>query len=240
MKKLLLILGLVIILTGCTTSDAVKFKEHYESFNGVSTGYKDSDGNEIYHRTITIPKDNPIDIVSEDDIVNMVNNKETFIVYFGFATCPWCRTIAPYMIDNAKKLGISKIYYVNVRPDDTAESEIRDVFTKDDNGNIVLSHNGTDGYHTLLDKFSNVLTEWNLHGLSVAGTSYAGTLRIGAPQIISVKNGVATDSISGISSLQTDGYMDLNEDIINDMNDIFTNFFNKYLKVSNACTDTAC
>src|SRR5574344_1114661 len=217
MKKLLLILGLVIILTGCTTSDAVKFKEHYESFNGVSTGYKDSDGNEIYHRTITIPKDNPIDIVSEDDIVNMVNNKETFIVYFGFATCPWCRTIAPYMIDIANKMNIDKIYYVNVRPDDTSSSEIRDIFTKDENGELTLSHNGTDGYHKLLDQFSNVLTEWSLHGLSVSGTKYAGTLRIGAPQIILVKNGKAIDTTSGISDNQTDGYMELNDEIVNDM-----------------------
>lgn len=245
MKKILIVLSLVICLTGCSTnkvSDAKTFKDHYESFNGQSTGTKDSNGNDINYRSINIDENNPINIVSEDDIVNMVNNKDTFIVYFGFATCPWCRTVVPYMIDTANKMGIKKIYYVNVRPDDTSNSDIRDVFTKDDSGNIVLSHNGTDGYHQLLSLFSNVLPEWSLHGLSVAGTSYAGTLRIGAPQFIIVKDGKAVDSISGISDSQTDGYMDLTDDMINDMNNKFTDFFNEYLEKVSTCsnTDTNC
>ena len=58
-----------------------------------------------------------------------MDNNETFVVYFGFADCPWCRSVLPTLLDVADDLKIDKIYYVDVK-------EIRNKLDVDDEGNV--------------------------------------------------------------------------------------------------------
>ena len=85
MRKYLIYLLLIIslVLTGCTSKDAVTFKKDYESLNGKENA------NGKIHREVSIPKNNPIIISSAKEIVSMIENKETFYVYFGDSLCPW-------------------------------------------------------------------------------------------------------------------------------------------------------
>ena len=88
MKKIIILLvGIMSIFffAGCnssTTEDALKFKEEYESLNGQT---REKDGKEI--RTISIPDNNPMIYKEANDIVSLMDNKETFLVYFGFSDC---------------------------------------------------------------------------------------------------------------------------------------------------------
>ena len=139
MKKfltLLLIVTLVLTLTACTketkTSDAKQFKEEYESLNGEDNG----NGKKI--RTITISEDNPFVYASTDEIAKKMEDNESFIVYFGFAKCPWCRSMIEQLIKSAKDNNIDTIYYVDVL-------EIRDTYQIDDNGEVQLTKEGTEG-----------------------------------------------------------------------------------------------
>ena len=103
MKKIsILFLSLIVLitLTACDmvdkSSDAYRFKEEYESINGEENGH----GNK--NRSLEIPIDNPMIYASTDEIIEKMNNKESFVVYFGFASCPWCRSMVESLIQSAK------------------------------------------------------------------------------------------------------------------------------------------
>ena len=108
MKKKLLVLLLVICLIplfGCEKkkNDALKFKEEYESLNGTTT-YGDKTV-----RSVSIDSDNPFIYKETADIVSMIKKGDSFVVYFGFAKCPWCRSMIENLVAVSKELSIKKI-----------------------------------------------------------------------------------------------------------------------------------
>ena len=157
-KKILLSLFAVVLLLGATTGcgkkeekkneDAIKFKEEYESFNDKSNDYFD-------YRALSIDEDNPFIFATDEEIVKMIENKETFIVYFGDPQCPWCRSIIEQAIKSAKKNGIDKIYYVRFW-DGFHEEKIRDVYELDENNKPKLKQEGSKAYPKLLEYLDNV------------------------------------------------------------------------------------
>lgn len=63
-----------------------------------------------------VDKNNVYVFRSIDEIINILE-KGTGIVYLGFPECPWCQRYAKYLDEVAKDLGLSKIYYYNIRED---------------------------------------------------------------------------------------------------------------------------
>ena len=55
-----------------------------------------------------------------EEIAEKIEKKDSFIVYFGFAKCPWCRSVLETLIEVAKDQGLDTIYYVDVK-------DVRDV-----------------------------------------------------------------------------------------------------------------
>ena len=159
----------------------------------------------------------------------MIEKNKTFIVYFGANWCPWCRSILPTVIKEAKENKIDKIYYINVREGIDENNDIRDIYDIDDNGNIYLSHKGLKEYSKFLKHADGVLNEYSSHGVEVKGTKYAGTKRVGAPSFIIVKNGVVTKLEEGVGSKLTDPYMELTDEIIAETESIFDSFYKEYL-----------
>ena len=207
MKRIVLFFMILILLSGCgkeiSKTDAYIFKEEYETLNNRETNYGDT-----YYRALEIDEENPIIYKKASDILKMIDNKETFVVYFGFASCPWCRSVLGSLFDVSSDLGIDKIYYVDVK-------EIRDVMDFDDNGNIITTKEGTADYYQLLNKLDNVLADYTLTD-SEGNEIVAGEKRIYAPNIISVVDGVANGMTTGISDDQTDAYMELTDNMKND------------------------
>lgn len=207
MKKIIIFVTLVTLLTGCSLlktkeekTDAILFKEEYESLNGEKTSYSDD-----YYRTLEIDEDNPFVYKDAKDIIEMIDNKETFAVYFGFSSCPWCRSVIPNLVDVVKNLDIQTIYYVDVL-------EIRDTLKLDDNGEVVTSKEGSKDYYKLLDKLDNVLDKYTLTDESGNDVD-TNEKRIYAPNIVSVVQGIPTKMTTGISDLQTDAHMELTDEI---------------------------
>ena len=237
-NKILKLIGVGAILatlTGCGSSasnisvsrnDTASFKYDYESLNGTTN----SSGKEF--RSITVDENSHITIATLDQINQYMDDGKTFMVYFGFSACPWCRSMLPYFLKNANEMGVDNIYYVNVRSDNTENTDIRDIYSLDENKKVYLSHSGSDAYHTFIKRASSVLEDYS-HGdiKSLDGTEFEGAKRLGAPNIIIVNKGNATDMITGISDLQNDGYQELTDDIVNDMNKIDKEFINKYLSI---------
>lgn len=95
LKKILLTLSLI-VLTSCTSSkETVTYADmsDYEGLEGENSVFVASD---------------------VDDFLNRYENKETFIAYFGFSTCPWCNQIIQMLHDTAKKYD-TDIYYIDTR-----------------------------------------------------------------------------------------------------------------------------
>lgn len=199
MKKFIItfIIGIILVgsLTGCSSNkdnktDALKFKEEYEKLN------KKKNKDDEFYRTLKIKKSNNIVYKSAEEIVEMMDDKEDFVVYFGFASCPWCRSVVPQLLEVADDLGIYPIYYVDVE-------DIRDVMVVDEENVAVVSKQGTDAYYELLSRMDAILDDYTLTNED-GSERFTGEKRIYAPNIVSVLDGVAVKLTDGISDSQDD------------------------------------
>ena len=223
MKKkvfFILILFIGLFVTGCSTNnkDALKFKEEYEKINGDKTSYSDNK-----YRTLKIDKNNPYVYSSAKEILEKINNKETFYVYFGSSYCPWCRSVIEKSIESAQKNNIKKIYYVDMW--NGFHNEIlRDTYKLNDENKAEKEKDGTKEYYKLLEKFDNLLEDYTLttdDGEEVK----VGEKRIFAPDFIYVENGVAKRITSATSENQKDADAKLTKEILKDEEKSFDNFF---------------
>ncbi len=213
MKKVVygLLIGILVCgLVGCgktSTSpekktDAAQFKEEYESLNG-----EENSSNGKTYRSVSIPEENPFVYETAEGIVERMEKGESFLVYFGFKSCPWCRSILAPMLEVANDLSVEKIYYVDVK-------EIRDTITIDKEGNPVTTKEGSEGYNRLLELLEPVLEDYEV-SYGEGETQVVGK-RIYAPNVIAVLSGKPEKMTSGISEQETDPYMELSDEILED------------------------
>ena len=230
MKKIALIL-LTIILCFSTTAcfkktDAEKFKKEYESLNGR----ENSNGKTI--RSVSIPKENPFVYQTAEELVEKIDNKETFVVYFGFAECPWCRSMIEQLIKSAEDHNIKKIYYVDIQ-------NIRDEFELSDAEGPVQTSVGTKGYNKLLDKLDNVLEDYYILNENDEKVN-TKEKRIYAPNVVAVVNGKAEKLVEGLSAKLEDPYGELTDEMINESYESFNCIWECYQNDSNTCQKSAC
>lgn len=232
MKKILII-SLACVLAFTTTAcslfkktDAVKFKEEYESLNGV----KSKKTGKI-NRSVNISKDNVFVYKKASDIVDAINNKETFAVYFGFSECPWCRSVISTLSEVATDIGIDEIYYVNV-------SDIRDELEVK-NGKVVTKKQGDKSYMKLLKLLDNVLDDYTLTDDNDKEIS-TSEKRIYAPNVVSVVAGKAIKKDTGISDKQTNPYMKLTDKMEKETYNKFKCVLDCIVETNNTCTKEKC
>ena len=195
------------------TTDAKNFKSEYEELNDkeVKEGVK--------YRTLSIDENNPIKYITASDLITKMDNKESFVVYFGFNSCPWCRAIIEPLLKSASKNGVSTIYYVDIK-------NIRDKYELNDDNEAVKTTEGTEGYYQLLNKFNSVLSDYKpleyKTTKTVKGKKKTVTVkvdidekRIYAPNVVLVKNGKPIQLTTGISDDIEDPYKELTEEEIN-------------------------
>ncbi len=224
-KKLTVLLVLVcslFLVTGCgkkeeqlVNPDAAKFKEDYEKLNGETN----TNGKII--RSIKISDKNPFVYKTAEELVEAINNKESFVVYFGFNSCPWCRSMIETFINVLDEENVKEVYYVDIL-------NIRDTLEVNSKGKVVTKVEGSEGYMELIKLLDNVLSDYSLTD-SEGKAVETKEKRIYAPNVVIVKDGVAVGLESGISDLQNDSYMDLTQEIKDDMyNKLKTFFTNNY------------
>ena len=235
MKKImsiLLVITILISLTGCVLSSDVKdgerFKEEYEKENGK----KSKSGKE--NRTVLIDEDNPFVYTTAEEISKKMDNNETFIVYFGFSTCPWCRSVIEELIKCANDSDVDKIYYVDIK-------DIRDTREINKDSEIETTKEGTKGYMELLDKLDEVLDEYTVTVTDSEEDEISlEEKRIYAPNLVAVVNGKATKLEDGISNKLTDPYMELTDEIKKDIYGKFKCVFKCLEEAETVCTTKAC
>lgn len=209
MKKKLFILILLVIVMGIILgfiykketsykkSDSYKFKVEYESLNGKDTGYNDN-----VYRKLNIDKNNKIIYSTAGEIVDKIEKNESFVVYFGFNKCPWCRSMIENLIEVSNSYDCD-VYYVDVL-------DIRDKIEYV-NGEKVITK-GDDNYMKLLDLIGDVLDEYKVTDSD--GNEYdTNEKRIYAPNVVAIIQGKATKKVEGISDKLTDPYMELTDEM---------------------------
>lgn len=234
MKKiinLILILLLVITVTGCEKkeskpTDAERFKEEYESLNNQT---REKDGKKI--RSLSIPKDNPMIYKTAEEVSKMMDKKETFLVYFGFKDCPWCRSVVEELIHVAKDKNIGRIYYVDVK-------EIRDIKEVTEDGKIETTTEGSKGYYELLEKLDNVLDNYTLYDKDEK--EITDGKRIYAPNVVAISEGKAIKLVTGESEGLEDPYQELTDKMRKSTYKKFECLIDCLEKESKTCKKNSC
>lgn len=228
MKKkiwIIILLMVAFLVTGCEKTDGEKFAKEYTSLNGT----KSESGKTI--RSIKISSDNPFVYQTAEEIAERIENKESFIVYFGFAKCPWCRSVLEQLIKVAKDKNIKTIYYVDVL-------EIRDVREMTEDGEVNITKEGTKGYQKLLTQLEDVLSDYTT--TVDEETLSLGEKRIYAPNVVAVHNGKALQMETGISEELKDPYGKLTEDIRTYAYNKFKCLVDCLEEESNTCQKNMC
>lgn len=181
------------------SNDAVKFKNEYQNLNGKITdnGKKNLD--------VKIDKKNKIKYSTYEEIIEVLDG--TGVIYFGFPECPWCRNIAPVLVDAANETSIDKIHYFNAL-------SIRDTKSLDKNGNIVIDKKGTDQYYQLIDKLKDFLGEYD-------GLNNHDIKRLYFPTLVFVKDGKILSVKEGSLDSQADPYVHLNKEQKDELKKIY-------------------
>ena len=220
MKKIIILLITIVLLTSCAKkeTDANKFKKEYENKNSEEIIAGEN------YRKLDISKNNPFIYSSGDEIVNKIENKETFYVYIGSSKCPWCRSVIEKFIEIANINNIDKVYYVDIWGDDHEEI-LRDKYILDEKNKPQKTVDGTDSYYKLLNYFDEFLTDYTLT-TSKGKTVKVGEKRIFAPTFVYIEEGTAKKLVTGISDKQTTYNAELTDEILDDEEKTFKEFLN--------------
>lgn len=226
MKKVLYILIvflLVFIVYGCAyETDAVRFEKEYETHNGKT--FSDN----LKYLEVDIGDENPIVYATADEIVELLESG-TGVIYFGYPECPWCRNAVPVLLDAAEEVGVSKIYYMNMK-------EQRDELVVDENGNIIAKDTGTSDYKKLLTALDEVLDDYIIK--DEEGNEYnTGEKRIYVPLVVFVKNGEIVGTHMDTVSSQTNPFVELTDEQEDELEQIYANLMIQSL--DNVC-DSSC
>lgn len=215
LAAIVLVLNIQKVISNNSQTDGIKFKEEYEKLNG-----KKNDQGKKY-REITIDSKNKMVYKTTEEVLELIDKKKSFVLYFGFDTCPWCRSVVPTLASISKELN-QEVYYIDVK-------DIRDTFELDDDNKPKLVKKGSKDYSKLLEKLESVLEDYTLTD-SDNNEIKVGEKRIYAPSIVIVIDGKAKELTTGISDKQTDGYMKLTKEMEKDT-------YNKIKKVLKQVSD---
>lgn len=220
MKKIIILLITLVLLTSCVKkeTDANKFKKEYENKNSEEIIAGEN------YRKLDISKSNPFVYSSGDEIVNKIENKETFYVYIGSSKCPWCRSVIEKFIEIANLNNIDKVYYVDIWGNDHEEI-LRDKYTLDENNKPQKTVEGTESYYKLLNYFDEFLEEYTLT-TAKGKTVKVGEKRIFAPTFAYIEEGIVKKLVTGISDKQTTYNAELTNEILDDEAKTFKEFLN--------------
>lgn len=227
MKKIflwILVAFLFITVTGCGSkkTDAIKFKEEYESLNGEK-GYGDNINPEV-----KISKKNVVKYVDADKVIDILDNG-TGIIYFGYPSCPWCRNAVPVLLEAAEELNVKDIYYMNLKDE-------RDTIEVMEDGTLKTTKEGSEDYKKLLERLDSILDEYVLGDLN-GNEVKTGEKRIFVPLVVFVRDGKIVGFHADTVSSQTNPYVALNEDQKNELLDIYIDLIHKVL---NDVCDSSC
>ena len=188
-------------------SDADKFRIEYMELND-----KINENLDLAYPIVNISEKNTIKYLNEKEAINFLKN-DTGIIYFGYSTCPWCRSLVTTLTDVASSEK-EIIYYLDI-------SKIRSTYTLNDS-KLEKTKNGTSSYYEILKILDDNLEEFYLE--DEEGNKYdTNEKRIYAPTLVAVKKGKVIAIHTGTVESQQNGYDKLTDDEEKDLAKIIKN-----------------
>ncbi len=204
-------------------SDAISFKNEYESLNNV---VREKDGRTI--KEISIESNNPVDILSEEEAISLLESG-TGVLYFGFSDCPWCRSMLPVLLKTLNNMSIDRLYYLNVK-------NMRDTLSLGEKNKVEVKEEGTKGYYKILELLDDVLEPYYL--MSEDGKKIdTKEKRLMAPTVVAIKDGKVVDIHVGTVESHESGYDDLTTE---QQEELQNRFMELIRKVYNVDCDESC
>lgn len=148
-KKLALLIGIIVILvivivvlvnifgngqlmSGISNADGRKFENEYEKLNGEV-----SEDGKTYPE-VNISSSNVMKYASTEEVLNIFNNKEDAVIYFGYSSCLYCRSAVQVLCDTAATMDIDTIYYLDIEETDDKYNDLLSIldekFTIEEDG----------------------------------------------------------------------------------------------------------
>ena len=165
------------------TEDEKKFQTEYESLNGTANE------SGVFNKTLEVMADNNVVYISLKEAEEMLENGSG-VIYFGFASCPWCRNLLPSLLTAVKETKLDTLYYVNLL--DEEGNDVRSKYTLNEKGKVKKEKDGSLEYYNVLALLSEHLSDYVLvknDGKTIATPEK----RLSAPTVVSVKNGNIVD-----------------------------------------------
>ena len=72
-------------------TDAEKIAEEYKVLNNEI-----NEQNNLAYPIVELSNENPFVYASEEEVIRVLK-EGTGVIYFGFPSCPWCRTLLPVL-----------------------------------------------------------------------------------------------------------------------------------------------
>ncbi len=121
------------------TTDTLSFKAEYEALNAEKI-------------PMIVPETLNIHTLTFSELQKLLE-EGSGVLYFGFPSCPWCRTLLPHLFTAMEKYQLSELYYFNPK-------DIRDQKTLNEAGDLVIEKETSPEYAYLLEKFHDLLPEY--------------------------------------------------------------------------------
>jgi len=201
--------------------NAIKFKEEYESLNGTENA------GGIAYPSVELNEANPFVYIDELEAVKLLENG-TGLIYFGFNTCPWCRSLVPNLVIAADSTNLGTIHYLDIK-------DIRSSMGYED-GKIVTSKKGSDSYYKMLDLLEAYLTPYEVIDEKEKSHS-TGENRLYAPTLVAVVEGEIVGFHEGTLKEHTNGYQELVSEQIEELNQILVSLISK---ISDSLCEEKC
>lgn len=208
---LILLVVLTLVVVGVCTyavlnkeeknTDAIKFFNEYTNLNGTI-----NENNGKNYVDVTISDTNTIKYITEEKAVELLE-KGTGTIYFGFSTCPWCRSLVSTLTKVAEEKN-ETIYYLDIL-------DMRSSFEVSD-GKINKIKEGTKGYYKILELLDKNLEDFYL--TDTEGNKFnTGEKRLYAPTLVAFNKGTITDIHVGTVDSQESGYDNLTDSQIEEL-----------------------
>lgn len=179
---LLLLLPLTLLVCGCAATPSIGSKADMTGYEGLTD------------------KTDHVFIVSDaNDFIKRLDQKDTFVAYFGFNTCLWCNSMISILNDLGKEYN-QEILYINTRPNKR-----------------VTANNQIDHYDEL---YSRIGEYWNID--PETGDNY-----LFVPFVAFVKNGQVIVSHMGTVEGHIPDMMDLTQEHVEELTQIYSNGFSR-------------
>lgn len=203
-------------------NDAIKFRNEYMELND-----KVNEINGKAYVNVSLNDTNTIKYANEEKILEILDGG-TGVIYFGFSTCPWCRSLVTTLAKVAEEKN-EVIYYLDIL-------DIRSSFELKE-GKINKLREGSKEYYKILELLDEQLENFYLE--DEAGNKYdTNEKRLYAPTLVAVNKGEITGFHVGTVETQESGYDKLTSNQVEELESIIAKLINS--KNIDTCTKEKC